>query len=339
MATVVTFGELMLRLKTPGFLRFSQAPALEATFGGGEANVAVSLALFGHDSRWVSAVPNNPLGDWALASLKSLGVDTRHVVRRGGRLGIYFLESGASQRASQVVYDRAGSAVSELAAGALAWDTVLGGARWFHTTGITPALSDGCAALAAEALATAKRLGATTSVDLNFRKKLWSKAKAREVMSGLMAHTDVLIANEEDCDSVFDIQASHVESGSLDRGRYLAVADQVLLRFPAVKRVAITLRESRSASDNGWSALLAERHGHAFSRKYGISVVDRVGAGDSFAAGLVHALLEGRDRQASIEFATAASALKHSIPGDFNLVTLAEVETLARGDGSGRVQR
>lgn len=339
MATVVTFGELMLRLKTPGFSRFSQAPALEATFGGGEANVAVSLALFGHDSRWVSAVPNNPIGEWALASLRGLGVDTRFVARRGERLGIYFLEGGASQRASQVVYDRAGSAVSELGPGALAWDTVLAGARWFHTTGITPALSDGCAALAAEALAAAKRLGATTSVDLNFRKKLWSKAKAREVMSGLMAHTDVLIANEEDCDSVFDIHAGKVESGALDRSRYLGVAEQVLARFPAVKRVAITLRESRSASDNGWSALLAERDGHAFSRHYDISVVDRVGAGDSFAAGLVHALLDGRERQASIEFATAASALKHSIPGDFNLVTLAEVETLARGDGSGRVQR
>lgn len=339
MATVVTFGELMLRLKTPGFLRFSQAPALEATFGGGEANVAVSLALFGHDSRWASAVPNNPIGDWALATLKSLGVDTRHVARRGERLGLYFLEGGASQRASQVVYDRAGSAVSELGAGAFVWETVLAGARWFHTTGITPALSDGCAALTAEALATAKRLGATTSVDLNFRKKLWSKAKAREVMSGLMAHTDVLIANEEDCDSVFDIHAGQVEGGSLEHARYLSVAGQVFARFPALKRVAITLRESRSASDNGWSALLAERDGHAFSRKYDISVVDRVGAGDSFAAGLIHALLEGRDRQASVEFATAASALKHSIPGDFNLVTLAEVETLARGDGSGRVQR
>jgi 2-dehydro-3-deoxygluconokinase len=339
MATVVTFGELMLRLKTPGFSRFLQAQALEATFGGGEANVAVSLAQLGHDSRWVSAVPKNPIGEWALASLRALGVDTSNVKRQGERLGIYFLEGGASQRASQVVYDRAGSAVSELGPGDLAWDTLLGGATWFHTTGITPALSAGCATLALEALKTAERLGATTSVDLNFRKKLWSKAKAREVMTGLMAHTKVLIANEEDCDSVFDIRAGSVESGSLDRARYVGVAEAVLARFPALERVAITLRESRSASDNGWSALLADRSGHAFSRRYDISVVDRVGAGDSFAAGLVHALVTGRDRQSSVEFATAASALKHSIPGDFNLVTLAEIETLAQGDASGRVQR
>jgi 2-dehydro-3-deoxygluconokinase len=339
MATVVTFGELMLRLKTPGFSRFLQTQALEATFGGGEANVAVSLAQLGHDSRWVSAVPNNPIGEWAIASLRALGVDTRYVKRQGERLGIYFLESGASQRASQVVYDRAGSAVSELRPGDVAWTDVLGGAAWFHTTGITPALSDGCAALALEALRTAVSRGVVTSVDLNFRKKLWSKAKAREVMTTLMAHTKVLIANEEDCDSVFDIRAGSVESGSLDHTRYVGVAEQVLARFPALERVAITLRESRSASDNGWSALLADRNGHAFSRHYDIAVVDRVGAGDSFAAGLVHALAEGRERQAAVDFATAASALKHSIPGDFNLVTLSEIETLARGDGSGRVQR
>jgi 2-dehydro-3-deoxygluconokinase len=339
MATVATFGELMLRLKTPGFSRFLQSQTLEASFGGGEANVAVSLAQLGHDSRWVSAVPNGPVGEWALSTLRALAVDTRYVKRQGDRLGIYFLESGASQRASQVVYDRAGSAVSELQPGDVDWDAVLASARWFHTTGITPALSDGCAALALEALRAAERLGATTSVDLNFRKKLWSKAKAREVMTGLMAHTKVLIANEEDCDSVFDIRAGNVESGSIDRGRYAGVAEQVLARFPALERVAITLRESRSASDNGWSALLADRNGHAFSRHYDIAVVDRVGAGDSFAAGLVHALIEGRDRQSAVEFATAASALKHSIPGDFNLVTLAEIETLARGDGSGRVQR
>jgi 2-dehydro-3-deoxygluconokinase len=339
MATVVTFGELMLRLKTPGFSRFLQTQALEATFGGGEANVAVSLAQLGHDSRWVSAVPDNPIGDWALATLRGLGVDTQHVLRKGERLGIYFLEGGASQRASQVVYDRAGSAVSELGPRDLPWETLLGGARWFHTTGITPALSGGCAALALDALRTAESLGATTSVDLNFRKKLWSKAKAREVMTGLMAHTKMLIANEEDCDSVFDIKAGSVESGSLDRSRYVGVAQAVLARFPALERVAITLRESRSASDNGWSALLADRDGHAFSRHYDIAVVDRVGAGDSFAAGLVHALIDGRERQSAVEFATAASALKHSIPGDFNLVSLTEIETLARGDGSGRVQR
>jgi 2-dehydro-3-deoxygluconokinase len=339
MGTIVTLGEVMLRLKTPGFSRFIQAQSFEASFGGGEANVAVSLAGLGHDARWVSAVPQNPIGDAALATLRGLGVDTRFVRRSGERLGIYFLEGGASQRASQVVYDRAGSSVSELQPGSIDWSAVLAGATWFHTTGITPALSDGCAALALEALAAAERAGATTSVDLNFRKKLWSKAKAREVMTTLMAHTDVLIANEEDCDSVFDIRAGSVESGSLDRRRYLGVAEAVLKSFPRVKSVAITLRESKSASENGWSALLADRDGHAFSREYDLTVIDRVGAGDSFGAGLIHALLEGRPRQAAVEFASAASALKHSIPGDFNLVSLAEIETLVQGDGSGRVQR
>jgi 2-dehydro-3-deoxygluconokinase len=339
MAIVTTFGELMLRLKTPGFSRFAQSTSLEATFGGGEANVAVSLAALGHEARWVSVVPANPIGDWALATLRGLGVHTAHVRRGGERLGIYFLESGASQRASQVVYDRAGSAVSTLEPGVIAWEQALGGAGWFHTTGISPALSDSCAKVTLEALVAARRLGATTSVDLNFRKKLWSKAKAKEVMSGLMAHTDVLIANEEDCDSVFDIRAGSVESGSLDHGRYVGVAEAVLARFPALKRVAITLRESKSASENGWSALLVDRDGHALSRHYDLTVVDRVGAGDSFAAGLVHALLEGHDRQRAVDFAAAASALKHTIPGDFNLVTLAEIEALAKGDGSGRVQR
>jgi len=339
MATITTFGELMLRLKTPGFSRFAQTTSLEASFGGGEANVAVSLAQLGHEARWVSVVPENAIGDWALGTLRGLGVNTTHVQRGGERLGIYFLEAGASQRASQVVYDRAGSAVSSLAPGAVPWDEALRGSAWFHTTGISPALSDSCAKVTLEALVAARKLGATTSVDLNFRKKLWSKSKAKEVMTGLMAHTDVLIANEEDCDSVFDIRAGAVESGSLDHSRYVGVAQTVLARFPALKQVAITLRESKSASENGWSALLADRDGHAFSRHYDVTVVDRVGAGDSFAAGLIHALLEGRERQAAVDFATAASALKHSIPGDFNLVSLAEIEALARGDGSGRVQR
>jgi 2-dehydro-3-deoxygluconokinase len=339
MATIATLGELMLRLKTPGFSRFAQARSFEASFGGGEANVAVSLALFGHEARWVSAVPENPIGDAALATLRGLGVDTRFVRRSGERLGIYFLEGGASQRASQVVYDRGGSSVSELGPGSVEWNAVLAGASWFHTTGITPALSDGCAALALEALAAAESAGVKTSVDLNFRKKLWSKAKAREVMTRLMSHTDVLVANEEDCDSVFDIRAGSVESGTLDRARYVGVAEAVLRSFPRVKSVAITLRESKSASENGWSALLADRDGHAFSREYDVTVIDRVGAGDSFAAGLIHALLDGRAQKAAVEFATAASALKHAIPGDFNLATLGEIETLVRGDGSGRVQR
>lgn len=339
MSTIVALGELMLRLKTPGFTRFSQASTFEASFGGGEANVAVSLAQLGHEARWVSAVPQNPIGDAALASLRGLGVDTRFVKRSGERLGIYFLEGGASQRASQVVYDRAGSSVSELGPGSIAWDAALAGAGWFHTTGITPALSDSCAALALEALAAAEKAGIKTSVDLNFRKKLWSKAKAKEVMSKLMAHTDVLVANEEDCDSVFDIKAGSVESGALEHTRYVGVAKAVLERFPRIQSVAITLRESKSASENGWSALLADRDGHAFSREYDITVIDRVGAGDSFAAGLIHALLTGRDRQGTVEFAAAASALKHSITGDFNLASLGEIETLVKGDGSGRVQR
>jgi len=339
MSIVTTFGELMLRLKTPGFSRFVQANSLEASFGGGEANVAVSLARLGHEARWVSVVPANAIGEWALATLRGHGVHTTHVRRGGERLGIYFLEAGASQRASEVVYDRAGSAVSTLEPGVIAWDEALRGAGWFHTTGITPALSERSAQVTLEALVAARRLGATTSVDLNFRKKLWSKAKAKEVMSGLMAHTDVLVANEEDCDSVFDIRAGSVESGSLDHGRYVGVAEAVLARFPTLKRVAITLRESKSASENGWSALLVDRDGHALSRHYDLTVIDRVGAGDSFAAGLIHALLEGRERQSAVDFAAAASALKHTIPGDFNLVTLAEIEALATGDGSGRVQR
>jgi 2-dehydro-3-deoxygluconokinase len=341
MSTVTTFGELMLRLKTPGFQRFLQSSELDASFGGGEANVAASLARLGHSVRWISAVPDNPIGDWALSVLQGLGVDVRLVLRRGERLGIYFLEAGASQRASQVIYDRAGSAISGIGPGEIDWKTAFAGAAWFHTTGITPALSDGCASAVAEALTLAKAAGAVTSVDLNYRKKLWTKDKAREVMSQLMAHTDVLIANEEDCESVFGIRAgaTAVESGSIEHERYLDVARQVLERFPSVQQVAITLRESKSASENGWSGLLVDREGHAFSRRYEITIVDRVGAGDSFAAGLIHALLAGRDRQATVEFATAASALKHTIVGDLNLVSEAEIEALVGGDGSGRVQR
>jgi 2-dehydro-3-deoxygluconokinase len=331
----------MLRLKTPGFQRFIQSSSLEATFGGGEANVAASLARLGHSVRWVSAVPEGPIGDWALTALRGLGVDVSYVLRQGERLGIYLLEAGASQRPSQVIYDRAGSSISELEPGQIAWDDALAGASWFHTTGITPALSEGAAASVLEALVAAKRANVTTSIDLNFRKKLWTKARAREVMTSMMPHTDVLIANEEDCESVFGIQAGKTEvtSGSLEHERYLDVAGQVLARFPSVRKVAITLRESKSASENGWSALLVDREGHAFSRHYDITVVDRVGAGDSFAAGLVHALLAGRDRKQAVEFATAASALKHTIPGDLNLVTEAEIESLARGEVSGRVQR
>lgn len=341
MASIVTFGEIMLRLKPPHVLRLGQSPELEGTFGGGEANVAVSLARFGHQARFISAIPANPVGDWCVQSLRGQGVDVSQLLRQGERLGIYFLETGASQRASTVTYDRAGSAISQLAAGQIEWKKALAGATWFHTTGITPALSGSCAAATAEALGAAKTAGCTTSLDLNYRKKLWSKAKAKEVMSKLMHQVDVVIANEEDCDSVFGIRAggTSVASGHLERERYLDVASQVLTRFPAVKQVAITLRESLSASRNGWSGVLIDRQGYAFARRYELDVVDRVGGGDSFAAGIIHALGSGLSRQAAIEWAVAASALKHSIIGDLNLISVAEVEALVDGDGSGRVQR
>lgn len=341
MATIVTFGELMLRLKTPGFLRFPQSTALEASFGGGEANVAVSLALFGHDARYVSAIPANPIGDWAVGELRRHGVDVRGVLRQGERLGIYFLEAGASQRASNVIYDRAGSAIAAIRPGQADWAAAFAGARWFHVTGITPALSDSAAAASVEALKAAKAAGLTTSLDLNYRKKLWTPAKAGQVMATLMPFVDVAIANEEDCEKVFGIKAGKTEvvSGELQHRQYLDVAAQMAARFPNLTHVAITLRESHSASHNGWSGLLVDRAGHSFSKHYELTIVDRVGGGDSFAAGLIHALIAGKDRQAAIETAVAASALKHSVGGDFNLVSLAEVEALVAGDGSGRVQR
>ena len=341
MATVVTFGELMLRLKSPGFQRFIQSASLESTFGGGEANVAVSLSQFGHETRFVSAFPANPIGDWAIAELRKYGVDCQYVLRQGDRLGIYFLEGGASQPASNVVYDRAGSSIAATQPGQANWSAGFADAHWFHVTGITPALSASAAAATKQALETAKARGLTTSMDLNFRKKLWNSAKANQVMSTLMPFIDVAIANEEDCKKVFGITAgaTQVSSGALDHDRYLDVAAQLQKRFPTIQQIAITLRESHSASNNGWSGLLVDAKGHSFSRHYDLTIVDRVGGGDSFAAGLIHALVTGKDRQNAIEFAVAASALKHSILGDFNVVTLAEVESLVGGDGSGRVQR
>jgi 2-dehydro-3-deoxygluconokinase len=341
MATIVTFGEVMLRLKPPGFERFLQASQLEATFGGGEANVAVSLSMFGHTGRFVSALPAHPIGDWCVSSLRRYGVDTSAIKRAGDRVGIYFLEGGASQRASNVVYDRANSSIAEIKPGDIDWPSALQGAEWFHITGITPALSDSAAAAAAEAMKAAKDAGCTVSIDLNFRKKLWTSAKANEVMSGLMQWVDVAIGNEEDAEKVFGIEAgsTDVTSGELDHDRYKDVAAQLMARFPSLKQVAITLRESISASQNGWSAMLVDANGASFSKRYDITIVDRVGGGDSFAAGLIHALVAGKDRQGAIEFAVAASCLKHSINGDLNLVTVDEVERLAGGDGSGRVQR
>ena len=341
MARVVTFGEVMLRLKTQGFERFLQTQQLESTFGGGEANVAASLSLFGHDSSFVSAVPANPVGDWCLSRLSGLGVKVDHVVRQGDRLGIYFLEAGASQRASNVVYDRANSAIATLPTGVVDWDAALDGADWFHITGITPALSETSPALSIEACKAAKAAGCTVSIDLNFRKKLWTSERANEIMSQLMPYVDVAIGNEEDAEKVFGISAegSDVEGGQIDHAKYVSVAEQLAARFPTVKTVAITLRESFSASHNGWSAMLWTADETCFSKRYDLNIVDRVGAGDSFAAGTIHGLLSGKSQQDAVEFAVAASCLKHSIPGDINLVTVAEVERLAEGDGSGRVQR
>jgi 2-dehydro-3-deoxygluconokinase len=335
---VVTFGEIMMRLATPGYLRFSQAPHLELTYGGGEANVAVSLTNYGIPAWFVTRLPKNDMGQRAINELRGLGVGTEFIVRGGERIGIYFLESGASQRASKVTYDRAHSAIAGIKPGDIDWDNVFAGAKWFHWTGITPALSDSAAAVTREACEAAKRLGLTVSTDLNYRKKLWSREKAGQVMGGLMEFVDVCIANEEDAESVFGIKGAEVTSGQIEHGQYEDVARQLTERF-GFKQVAITLRESFSASHNGWSAMLYTGGKSWFSRRYDISIVDRVGGGDSFGGGLIYALLRGDGPEKAINFAVAASCLKHTIPGDYNRVTLEEVETLAGGDASGRVQR
>jgi 2-dehydro-3-deoxygluconokinase len=338
MPDVVTFGEIMLRLATPGFQRFSQSPHLELTFGGGEANVAVSLVNYGLGARFVTRLPKNDIAQRAINELRGIGVDTDFIVRGGERIGIYFLESGASQRASKVIYDRAHSAISEIKTGEVDWEKVFAGARWFHWTGITPALSDSAAAVAEEACKAAKKLGLTVSVDLNYRKKLWTKEKAGAVMANLMQYVDVCIANEEDAESVFGIKGAEVTSGKIEHGQYEEVARKLTEKFH-FKKVAITLRESHSASRNGWSAMLFENGKSFFSRAYDITIVDRVGGGDSFAGGLIFALLRGDGADKAINFAVAASCLKHTISGDYNRVALDEVETLAKGDASGRVQR
>ncbi len=342
MTRTVCFGELMLRLSPPGYERLLQSPLLHATFGGGEANVAVSLAQFGCESHYVTRLPANPIGDAALRALRAEGVCVDHVLRGGERLGIYFAETGASQRASAVVYDRAQSAISGIEPGAVRWDEVFAGAAWFHCTGITPALGAGPAACTREAIEAAKRAGATVSVDLNYRAKLWSKADAQRTMRPLMQSVDVVIANEEDLQAVLGIDVPHadVTAGSLDVDGYRRAADRVSREF-GVKKVAVTLRESRSASENAWSAVLLDAKDGAFhqSQQYVVHLVDRIGGGDSFAAGLIFGLVTGRDSAASLRFAVAASALKQTIPGDFNRVSVNEVERLAAGDASGRVQR
>ena len=337
---VVTFGELMLRLAPENYLRFVQSEKYEATFGGAEANVAVSLANYGVDCAFVSKLPAHEIGQAAVNSLRKFGVDTSKIVRGGNRVGIYYCEKGASQRPSKVIYDRAGSAIATASVNDFDWDKILDGVTWFHFTGITPALSDECAAITLEACKKAKEKGITVSCDLNFRKKLWSKEKASEVMSKVCLYVDYCIANEEDAKDVFGIEADNtdINTGKLDRNGYISVAKKLTEKF-GFKGVAITLRESLSANDNNWSGMLFANGEAHFSKKYAMHIVDRVGGGDSFGGGLIYSLLNNKDPQSTIEFAVAASCLKHSIEGDYNMVSVSEVEALANGNASGRVQR
>ena len=328
----------MMRLATPGFLRYEQTPHLELTYGGGEANVAVSLVNYGLTADFVTRLPKNDMARRAINELRGLGVGTGHIVRGGDRIGIYFIESGASQRASKVTYDRAHSAISEIKPGEVTGESVFKGANWVHWTGITPALGDSAAAVVEEACKAAKKHGVTISVDLNYRKKLWTREKAGAVMANLMQYVDVCIANEEDAESVFGIKGAEVTSGKIEHAQYEEVAKKLTDRF-GFKKVAITLRESHSASRNGWSAMLYADGKSVFSRKFDITIVDRVGGGDSFAGGLIFSLIRGDSAEKAINFAVAASCLKHTIPGDYNRATLEEVESLLGGDGSGRVQR
>ena len=340
MKKVVTFGELMLRLAPEGYLRFLQAEKYQATFGGAEANVAVSLANYGVDVAFVSKLPTHEIGQSVVNSLRKFGVDTSKIVRGGERVGIYYCEKGASQRPSKVIYDRAYSAIAMAQKGDFDWDTILDGVEWFHFTGITPALSDSMAEITLDALKACKERNITVSCDLNFRKKLWSKEKAGKVMGELCNYVDYCIANEEDAKDVFGIEADNTDiyGGKLDRDGYISVAKKLTDRF-GFKGVAITLRESKSANDNDWSGMLYTDGKAVFSKKYSIHIVDRVGGGDSFGGGLIYSLLNGYDAQSAIEFAIAASCLKHSIEGDYNLMSVAEVMNLAGGDASGRVQR
>jgi 2-dehydro-3-deoxygluconokinase len=342
MTKVVTFGEVMLRLKSPGFERLFQSPALEATFGGAEANVAVSVANYGLNACFVTALPNNPVADHALAELRGFGVDTRFVKRAGERIGIYFLEGGANQRGSKVVYDRSGSAIASARTGDFDWDAILDGASWFHVSGVTPAISASAAELSIEAAQRARAKGITVSVDYNYRKNLWRYGKrAPDVMRELVALAHVGIANEEDCQKALGLEIdADVHAGELDATKYRTLAERVLEQFPNLERQVITLRASRSANVNGWSAVLHNRKHFLQSKRYDITdIVDRVGAGDSFAGGLVYGLLMLDDDARALEFATAASCLKHSISGDYNRVMAAEVTALIEGSGSGRVQR
>jgi 2-dehydro-3-deoxygluconokinase len=342
MAKVITFGELMLRLSPPGFERFLQTPNFVATFGGGEANVAVCLAQFGIESVYITALPKNPIGDAAVRALRAEGVRTDLIVRSGNRIGIYYAEAGASQRASNVIYDRARSSISEMNSDAVDWKAAFAGADWYHVTGITPALGANGVEATKASIAAARAAGVRISVDLNFRKKLWTEAQAQHVMGPLMRDVDVVIANEEDLQSVLGVHVpgTDVTSGQLNVEGFREAAERVTRDF-GPKMVAITLRESISASDNGWSAVLWDASTGTLhrSQRYDIRLVDRIGGGDSFAGGLIYGLVTGRNPEASLRFAVAASALKQTIPGDFNRVSVDEVDRLAGGDASGRVQR
>ena len=339
----LTFGEIMLRLKAPHQERFFQSPMLEATFGGGEANVAVSLANYGQDVSFLTLLPKNAIADECVKELRKFGVDTRRIVRTDrGRLGIYYLEGGANQLPSKVVYDREYSAIALAKPGDIDWDKAFEGVGWFHITGITPAISETAMGLSLESVQEARKRGVTVSCDINFRKNLWKYGtKAEEVMRELARFVDVAIANEEDVQKSLGITTDVVvESGSLDRAKYRALGDKVLAAYPNMRMIAITLRESRSADSNGWAACLNDRERFYESRRYEINdIVDRVGGGDSFAGGLLYGLNTYADRQQALEFAVAASCLKHSILGDFNRVSVSDVEKLMGGDGTGRVQR
>lgn len=340
---VVSFGEIMLRLAPPGFERFLQSPQFLATFGGGEANVAVAVSGFGYPARYVTVLPpGNPISDAFIGEMRRFGVDTSQIVRGKGRFGIYFVEPGANQRPSKVVYDREQSAIALAKPGDIDWKKCFEGAGWFHVTGITPAISQSAAELSIEAARTAHQMGLTVSCDLNFRKNLWKWGKkASEVMPELFRYTSVGIANEEDCQMSLGIESDvDVHSGKLERDQYRSLTDKVLNAYPNLKALAVTLRESKSASHNGWSACLNNRQQFLLSRHYEIThIVDRVGGGDCFAGGLIYGMLALADHQAALEFAVAASCLKHSIPGDFNRFTAEEVQALIKGGGSGRVQR
>ena len=342
MSKYLTFGELMLRLKSPGRERFLQSPSLEATFGGGEANVAVSLANYGLDAEFLSVIPDNAIGDAAIGELRRFNVDTSKVIRTAGRMGIYYLETGANQRASKVIYDRAYSAISMFDPEKYDWDSIYNNVTWLHISGITPAISEQTKDASIASVKEAKKRGITVSIDLNYRKNLWKYGvDAKEVMSVMTEYADVIIANEEDCQKSLGLECkSNVEGGKLDNEDYRKLSNSLLEKYPNVKKVAITLRESKSADINFWAAALNNGTDFIVSRKYEMyDIVDRVGGGDSFAGGLIYGLNVLGDDKEALEFAVAASCLKHTIDGDFNRVTVDEVLKLAKGDGSGRVQR